>query len=55
MDVSHPLSEASSTQLRCSIKQSPLSDVEVKMYLLRVYSASDVSAVDADWLMSSLL
>ena len=42
---------------------SPLSDVEVKMYLLRMCSAevtrlhdgsSDVSDVDADWLISPM-
>ena len=42
---------------------APHSDVEVKMYLLRMYStevarqlngSSDVSDVDADWLMSPM-
>ena len=47
---------------RCA-RACPHSDVEVKMYLLRMYStevsrlldgSSDVSDVDADWLMSSM-
>ena len=47
---------------RCA-RACPHSDVEVKMYLLRMYSAevsklldgsSDVSDVEADWLMSSM-
>ena len=36
MDVSHPLLEVSSQ--RCA-RACPHSDVEVKMYLLRMYSA----------------
>ena len=39
MDVSHPLSEVSCLTKMCRKKTSPHSDVEVKMYLLRMYSA----------------